>query len=143
MMTALGLTMSELKPVRLAIRSQTDVISCRQQAREAAIARGFGLADQTRLATAVSELARNALRHAGGGSCLIHAVQKDARHGIQVVIEDEGPGIADIAQAMEDGFSTDRSLGLGLPASKRLVHTMDIDSKPGETTVRVNMYLPH
>jgi len=134
--------MTELESVRITIKSQSDVITCRQKTREYAATLGFGLADQTRLATAVSELARNALRHAGGGSCLIHTVQRDFCHGIQVLIDDEGPGIADIKQAMKDGFSTDRSLGFGLPAAKRLVHKMDIESKPSGTTVCIDMYLP-
>jgi len=134
--------MADCETIRLPIASQLDVISIRQKTREAAITMGFGLADQTRLATAISELTRNALRHAGGGSCLIHPITVNARRGLQVVVEDEGPGIADIDRAMEDGFSTDRSLGLGLPASKRLVHAMHIDSKPGKTTIRVDMYLP-
>ena len=134
--------MAELEAVRIVVGSQLDVIACRQKAREAAAAMGFGLADQTRLATAVSELARNALRHAGGGGCLIHAICHNDRHGIQVFVDDEGPGIADIEQAMEDGFSTDRSLGLGLPAAKRLVHQLHIDSKPGATSICIDMYLP-
>lgn len=134
--------MADFLAVRLAIVSQSDVIACRQKVRESAVVMGFGLADQTRLATAVSELARNALRHADGGSCLIHTIQKDGRNGIQVLIDDEGPGIADIDAAMEDGYSTDSSLGLGLPASKRLVHAMKIDSRPGKTTVCIDMYLP-
>jgi len=133
---------SDFAAIRLDITSQLDVITCRQKAREVAINMGFGLADQTRLATAVSELARNALRHAGGGSCLIHAVETDGRYGIQVLISDEGPGIADIKRAMEDGYSTDKSLGLGLLAAKRLVHAMEIDSQPGKTSIRIDMYLP-
>jgi len=122
--------MADCEAIRLRILSQLDVISIRQKTREAAITMGFGLADQTRLATAISELTRNALRHAGGGSCLIRPITVNARRGLQVVVEDEGPGIADIDQAMKDGFSTDRSLGLGLPASKRLVHAMHIIVDP-------------
>ena len=133
--------MVDFEAVRLDITSQLDVIACRQKARQAMVNMGFGLADQTRLATAVSELARNALRHAGGGSCLIHAVETDGRYGIQVQIDDEGPGIADIQLAMEDGYSTDKSLGLGLPAAKRLVHAIKIDSQPGKTSICIDMYL--
>ena len=133
--------MVDFEAVRLDITSQLDVIACRQKARQAVVNMGFGLADQTRLATAVSELARNALRHASGGSCLIQAVETDGRYGIQVLIDDEGPGIADIQLAMEDGYSTDKSLGLGLPAAKRLVHAIKIDSQPGKTSICIDMYL--
>ncbi|MDQ6992588.1 MAG: anti-sigma regulatory factor [Mariprofundus sp.] len=133
---------ANIQAIQIAISSQADVIACRKTARETATAMGFGLADQTRLATAVSELARNALRHAGGGIFLVHAVQSDGRNGIQVLVEDKGPGILDIEQAMQDGYSTDRSLGLGLPAARRLVHNMQINSKPGKTTICIDIYLP-
>lgn len=140
-MNLLNLTMVDFKAIRQVIASQQDVIACRQAVRKAAVDIGFSLADQTRLATAASELTRNALRHAGGGVCMIHAVQSNGRDGLQILIEDEGPGIADIKQAMEDGYSTDKSLGLGLPAANRLVHAMDIDSQPGKTVIRIDMYL--
>ncbi len=133
--------MTELKNTQLAISSQTDVIVCRQKAREAAVTMGFGLADQTRLATAVSELVRNALRHGGGGNCLIRDLEEKVQYGIEILIEDDGPGIADIDQALEDGYSTDKSLGLGLPAAKRLVHVLHIDSQPGRTCISIKMYL--
>ncbi len=133
--------MHNFAAIALDIHSQTDVIACRQTARESAATLGFGLADQTRLATAVSELARNALQHAGGGVCLIQPCRKGDHQGISVIVEDSGPGIADVEQAMQDGFSTDQGLGLGLPASKRLVHDMDIESEPGKTIIRIEMYL--
>jgi len=95
--------MPDFSPLKLKILAQIDVIVCRQKARELAVARGFGLADQTRLATAVSELVRNALEHGGGGECRIFPCQKDGCEGICVVIKDAGPGIADIKQAMQDG----------------------------------------
>jgi len=132
--------MADFLAARIDIKSQTDVIACRQQAREPAIAKGFGLADQTRLATAVSELARNALQH-GGGVCLIESCQKGPCDGVHVVIEDAGPGINDIKQAMEDGFSTDRGLGMGLPSAKRLVHVMDVESEPGRTVFSIELHL--
>ncbi|MDX8411132.1 MAG: anti-sigma regulatory factor [Mariprofundaceae bacterium] len=133
--------MDSLFPVRLDILAQVDIIFCRQKVREIAVAWGFGLADQTRLATAVSELTRNALEHGGGGSCQIVPCQKNGRDGIRVVIEDNGPGIADIAQALQDGYSTHRGMGLGLPAAKRLVHGMDIESRPGRTVLLIEMFL--
>jgi len=133
--------MADFLAVRINIKSQMDVIACRQQAREAAIAKGFGLADQTRLATAVSELARNALQHGGGGVCQIESCQKGLCDGVHVLIEDAGPGIGDIKQAMEDGFSTDRGLGMGLPSAKRLVHVMDVESEPGRTVFSIELHL--
>jgi len=133
--------MSDFIAVRLNILAQTDVIICRQKVREIAIACAFGLADQTRLATAVSELVRNALEHGGGGSCIIAPSQKDGCFGICVVIEDSGSGIGDIELAMQDGYTSNGGMGLGLPAAKRLVHGMDIKSRPGKTIVSIEMYL--
>jgi len=130
-------------PIQLKIVTQMDVIACRQNAREIAVETGFGLADQTRFATAVSELARNALVHGGGGCCTIVSCKKDNHHGICMTIEDAGAGIADIGVAMQDGYTTSKgSMGMGLPAAKRLVHSMEIESEPGKTIVSINMYLP-
>jgi len=133
--------MSDFSPLQLNIHAQMDVITCRQKVREIAVVGGFGLADQTRLATAVSELVRNALEHGGGGVCRISPCRKDGCDGICVVIEDTGPGIADIKQAMQDGFTSNGGMGLGLPAAKRLVHGMEIESEPGKTIVCIEMYL--
>jgi len=132
--------MADFLPLKLNILAQMDVITCRQKVREIAVAGGFGLADQTRLATAVSELVRNALIHGGGGVCKIFPCQKDGCTGICVKIEDAGPGIANIKQAMQDGFTSNGGMGLGLPASKRLVHGMEIESEPGKTIVSIEMY---
>jgi serine/threonine-protein kinase RsbT len=100
---------------------------------------GFGLADQTRLATAISELVTNALRYANEGVCTITDQSSGRMRRIQVVVEDHGPGICDIEQAMTDGFSTGNTLGAGLPGSKRLVHEFDIESEPGYTRVTIAM----
>jgi len=126
---------------RLNIQTQVDVIIARQKAREIAVAMGFGLADQTRLATAVSELARNALVHGGGGCCNIAPCEQDGRHCICVSIIDSGSGIDDVDQAMQDGFTSNGGMGLGLPAAKRLVHKMNIESEPGKTIIKIKMYL--
>jgi len=133
--------MGDFESSRIDILTQIDVIVCRQRAREITVAIGFGLADQTRLATAVSELVRNALEHGGGGCCKIMPCDKDGRHGICVTIVDSGPGIDDIDQAMQDGFTSNGGMGLGLPAAKRLVHEMSIESEPGKTIVTIAMYL--
>ena len=95
----------------------------------------MGLVNQTRLLTAASELVRNMMRYGGGGSCLIEVVSAGRNNGVRLTFTDQGPGIADIAAAMRDGFSTGKSLGLGLPGTKRLVNEFDIKSKVGEGTV--------
>jgi len=133
--------MGDCLSARIDILTQINVIACRQKAREISLAMGFGLADQTRLATAISELARNALVHSGGGCCKIAPCDKDGRHCICVTIVDSGPGIADIDQAMQDGFTSNGGMGLGLPAAKRLVHEMSIESEPGKTIINIEMYL--
>lgn len=141
MATAMQNPMADFSAVRLDIQVQKDIIVCRQKAREIAVASGFGLADQTRLATAVSELARNALEHGGGGFCEISSCEKNGCDGICVVIEDSGPGIGDVEQALQDGYTSNGGMGLGLPAAKRLVHGMDIDSRPGKTIIHIEVYL--
>jgi len=133
--------MGDCLSARIDILTQINVIVCRQKAREISLAMGFGLADQTRLATAVSELARNALVHSGGGCCNISPCEQDGRRCICVSIIDSGPGIDDIDQAMQDGFTSNGGMGLGLPAAKRLVHEMSIESKPGKTIINIEMYL--
>lgn len=98
----------------------------------------MGLVNQTKLITAASELVRNMLRYAGGGDTLIEVVNKGRENGIRVTFSDQGPGIADVAMAMKDGFSSGKSLGLGLPGSKRLVNEFDIQSTLGKgTTVMI------
>ncbi len=98
---------------------------------------GFGLADQTRIATAISELARNAIAYGGGGVCTITDESDPSHRKMCVVIEDHGPGIADVELALSDGFSTGRGLGAGLPGAKRLVQDFDIDTRPGRTVVSI------
>lgn len=95
----------------------------------------MGLVNQTRLITAASELVRNMLRYANGGTCLIEVVSNGRINGVRLIFSDKGPGIADIEQAMRDGFSTGKSLGLGLPGTKRLVNEFDIKSSVGQGTV--------
>jgi serine/threonine-protein kinase RsbT len=94
--------------------------------------------NQTKLITAASELARNMMKYAGGGSVLIEVVSKGRDSGVRLTFADKGPGIANVEQAMRDGFSTGKSLGLGLPGARRLVSEFDIQSEPGKgTTVRL------
>ena len=124
---------------RIEIKGHSDIVSARQAGRQMAYELGFGSADQTRLATAISELTSNAIRYAGGGVCTVTNQSDRSIKKVQVVVEDHGPGIPDIEQAMKDGFSTGGSLGVGLPGSKRLVHEFDIESRPGYTKVTIAM----
>ena len=124
---------------KVQIRQQADVVLARQAGREAAKELGFGLADQTRLATAISELARNVVQYAGAGQCIITDESDEEFIKIRVVVEDHGPGIPDIERALRDGFSTGNGLGAGLPGTKRLVHEFRIESKPGHTRITVGM----
>jgi serine/threonine-protein kinase RsbT len=98
----------------------------------------MGLVNQTRLITAASELVRNMMRYANGGTCFVEVVSSGRNNGVRLTFADKGPGIADITMAMKDGYSTGKSLGLGLPGTKRLVNEFDIKSKVGEgTTVTI------
>lgn len=118
---------------------ESDIVAARQAGREAARELGFGSADQTRLATAISELTRNVIKYAGTGVCRITDMSAGSVKMLQVEIEDSGPGIPDIDQAMTDGFTTGGSLGIGLPASKRLVQEFEIDSVPGHTKITIGI----
>ena len=123
----------------IAINSSNDIVIARQTGREMARALGFGTADQTRLATAISELVRNVCQHAGRGVCVMTDVSDAQIAKLRIVVEDNGPGIADLDAAMTEGFSTSGGLGLGLVGVKRLVHEFDIASEPGHTRVVITM----
>jgi serine/threonine-protein kinase RsbT len=116
------------------LRDGEDVVKVRQAVREWAVWCGFSLVDQTKIVTAASELARNAVLHGGGGSVRLEALNDGARRGLRLVFEDEGPGIPDVSQALRDGFTTGAGLGLGLGGARRLVNEFDIDSRPGAGT---------
>jgi serine/threonine-protein kinase RsbT len=111
------------------IVSDNDVVQFRHEVRAAAIAAGLRLIDQTKLVTAASELARNALEHGGGGIGEIGLPQTARRGGVRVLVEDDGPGIADIELALTDGFSRENGMGMGLPGSRRLVDSFDLWSE--------------
>ena len=102
---------------RVEIGDAADIVTARRAARELCERLGFGKADQTRLATAVSELARNVIQYAGTGHCLIKYGSDALNRRIQVVVEDQGPGIANLEQALTDGYSTSGGLGAGLPGA--------------------------
>ena len=119
------------------VREQ-DVVLLRNRVKEVSVKIKMSLLNQTKLITAASELVRNMLRYANGGNCLIEIVSRGRDNGVRLTFSDKGPGIVDISQAMQDGFSTGKSLGLGLPGAKRLANEFDIKSKVGEgTTVMV------
>jgi serine/threonine-protein kinase RsbT len=118
----------------VAIRTSADVVLVRHTTRELAAEVGLSLVDQTKLVTAASELARNALDYGGGGSATIELVENGARLGVRITFEDSGPGIPDVQQALKDGFTTGTGLGLGLGGARRLVNEFTIDSQPGRGT---------
>jgi serine/threonine-protein kinase RsbT len=120
---------------KIEVQKEQDVVFLKNRVKEVAVRIKMGLVNQTRLITAASELVRNMMRYANGGSCLIEVVSSGRINGIRLTFEDKGPGIPDIAAAMRDGFSTGKSLGLGLPGAKRLVNEFDIKSKVGEGTI--------
>lgn len=122
---------------RVEIKVGSDIVAARQAGREMARELGFGSADQTRLATAISELARNALQYASEGICVVTDESDQSMLKIRVVVEDHGSGIPDIEKALENGFSTSGGLGAGLPGAKRLVQEFDIESQPGHTKVTI------
>lgn len=126
-----------LKDETASIRSSDDIVRVRRIVREWAVSLGFSLVDQTKVVTAASELARNAIDHGGGGDFRIESLNNDARRGLRLTFSDEGPGIVDMEQAMKDGFTTGGGLGLGLGGAKRLVNEFLIDSKPGRGTTVV------
>ena len=116
------------------IRGDADVLIARQKARQLAKSVKFSSSELTLIATAISEVARNIVTYAMEGEIVLSLVSEGRRRGIRVVAQDRGPGIADIARAMQDGYSTSSSLGLGLPGSKRLMDDFDIVSAPGKGT---------
>jgi serine/threonine-protein kinase RsbT len=116
------------------INASEDVVRMRAAVRQAAIAQGLSLVDQTKIVTAASELARNALDYGGGGSVDIELVQNGARPGVRLTFVDQGPGIADIDQALKDGYTSGGGLGLGLGGAKRLSNEFSIVSQPGAGT---------
>jgi serine/threonine-protein kinase RsbT len=118
----------------LPLRTGEDVVRLRRVVRDRAVAIGFSLVDQTKIVTAASELGRNTIQHGGGGRVEVASVSDPRRKGIRLEFTDNGPGIADIAQALVDGFSTGGGLGLGLSGAKRLSNEFEIESAPGKGT---------
>ena len=119
---------------RIVIEKEQDVVPYRNRVKEFAVKIGMSLVNQTKLITAASELVRNMLKYANGGVTTIEVVSKGRENGIRLIFDDKGPGIPDISQAMKDGFSTGKSLGLGLPGAKRLASEFEIKSTVGKGT---------
>lgn len=117
-----------LKSEKMAISIERDLVAVRRQIWQHAVEIGLNILGVTKFVTASSELARNMVDYAGGGVISIEQLQDGPKKGIRVIFKDEGPGIADIEQALQDGFSTGNSLGLGLSGSRRLVSEFEINS---------------
>jgi serine/threonine-protein kinase RsbT len=117
------------------LRNSDDVVRVRQAVRARSLAAGFSLVDQTKIVTAASEVARNTVDYGGGGTLRIEVLRDGRRTGVRLTFIDQGPGIADIEQAMKDGYTTGGGLGLGLSGSKRLSNEFAITSTPGNGTV--------
>ena len=138
-------TMSPSPPdaVRIAISSDVDIVKARQAGRRVAENVGFVFTELALVATAISELARNIVRYARSGEIAIRPITNSARRGIQIVAQDHGPGIRDVEQALQIGFSTAGGLGLGLPGVRRLMDEFEIASTPGQgTKVMVKKWRP-
>ena len=126
--------MAVIRDEQMPLRTEDEVVRVRQVAREWAISLGFGLVDQTKIVTAASELARNTVIYGGGGAVRFEALNDGPRRGLRLTFEDKGPGIADVPQALKDGYSTGTGLGLGLGGAKRLMGDFEIQSTPGQGT---------
>ena len=118
----------------VAIRKSEDVVRVRQLVRQWAVEAGLGIVDQTKIVTAASEIARNALDYAGGGTLTMQTARNGVKPGIRLCFEDHGPGIPDVALALTEGYSTGGGLGLGLSGARRLVNEFEISSQPGAAT---------
>lgn len=127
---------------RFAIDSDADVVAARQRGRTLAAQQGFSSTELTLIATAISELARNIVEYAKRGEITMRLANEGGRRGIVIVARDEGPGIADVEQALQDGYSSGKSLGLGLPGTRRLMDEFEIVSEVGKgTTITVKKWL--
>jgi len=125
----------------VAITADTDIVQARQRGRDLAGAIGCTPTDQTMVATAISEIARNILTHAGGGEVTMRLVERRGRAALEIVARDEGPGIVDVERALQDGYSTGSGLGLGLAGARRLMDELLVTSSPGSGTTVVMVKL--
>jgi serine/threonine-protein kinase RsbT len=126
--------MSPLISETLLLHTDEDILRVRQTVRTWMVELDFNMVEQTMMVTATSELARNTVVYGGGGSARLEHLEDSGRQGVRVTFEDQGPGIADIEQALKDGYTTGVGLGMGLGGSKRLVNDFDIWSEVGKGT---------
>jgi len=130
------------KELSLTVRSGSDIVAVRQQGRELASHLGFSDVEQIVIATAISEIARNIVEYAQEGKIQIASLVNSGKKGILIVAQDSGPGITDIAQAMQVGYTTGKGLGLGLPGAQRLMDEFEVESQKGKgTTVTMKKWV--
>jgi len=129
------IAMEGLPEGELPINSENDIVTCRKVIRNLSTDAGFGVTDVTRIVTAVSELARNIFVHAESGKMRWNIIHQAGKVGIELIFEDNGPGIADVEQALTPGYSTVKSMGMGLPGVKRLMDEMHITSEPNAGSI--------
>ena len=131
------------REVRVKIDSTADIVAARQHARALATQAGFSICDSTLVTTAISEMTRNILEYARHGEVTISLLKNGTKNGVKIVATDHGPGIADISQVMQDGYSSRKGMGIGLPGTKRLMDEFEIRSKIGNgTTVTMKKWSP-
>ena len=124
------------------IEREADIVVARQKGRELAASRGFSRTEQTLIATAISEVARNIVAYAQRGEIALSSLEDQGRQGILVVARDQGPGIQNLELAMQDGYSTAKSMGMGLPGARRLMDEFEVSSTPGQgTTVTMKKWM--
>ena len=134
--------MNEQQEGLIHVETEGDIVTVRRTIRDVAKALGFGITDVTRIVTAASELTRNIYVYANEGNVRWRIVNSGYERGLELVFEDQGPGISDLALAQEEGYSTGGGLGLGLPGARRLMDEMEIESEVGQgTTVTLRKWL--
>jgi serine/threonine-protein kinase RsbT len=126
--------MNIIKSDLVPVRSEQDIVLARQSVRKVAQEVGFGIVDQTKIVTAASELARNAVVYGLGGEMRWEALEDGRRKGLRLHFIDQGPGIEDVSRALTDGWTSGSGLGLGLSGAKRLVNEFEIETAPGRGT---------
>ncbi len=120
------------------VKEELDIVTARQAGRELSRSLGFSIVDLTRITTAISELARNIILYADSGTVTIETINQADTLGIEIIAQDNGPGIADVDKAMEDGFSTSNGLGAGLPGVRRLMDDFELKTEVDKgTTIRI------
>jgi serine/threonine-protein kinase RsbT len=128
--------------MRLEIRTEEDIITSRAAAKELAREVGFGIVDQTKIATAISELTRNIVKYAREGLLHLRVVSRNQRPGLEIICEDRGPGIVDIEAALREGYTTGKGLGMGLPGARKLMDDFELTSAVNQgTRVMVRKWL--